>query len=354
MKPKISIIVPVYNTARFLKKCINSIINQSFKEWELVIVNDASPDNSSEILSYFENKDKRIKIVNHPQNKGVDQSRFTGLEHATAQYVMFVDSDDWLNHNALQILYTKIEEEHADIVFGSMVRVIDNYKILKSKPGNAYTSQNLTGSICQPELFEKYYISYFGVNRLLVNVWAKLYRRSTIDKAQLKPTFAKMGEDLVFNMELHPFLEKIAFVTDAVYYYRFGGMTTKLNPLFLDNMKSQYLLKKECIEKFNYRVAAPYIRYELINCFYTYFYSSILYTNCTLDTLREEIRNELTDSFYDDSLFEGIDLSEKAIALKTRDMDAMIQVIQKKLKAERPKHRLKMRLFKVFNLFARL
>lgn len=347
MRPEISIIIPIYKTERFLKKCINSIIDQSFKQWELILVNDCSPDNSSKILSEYKKKDNRIKIINHSVNKGSSQARFTGLENAVGKYIMFVDSDDWLTKNAVQVLYNRIEEGDSDIVIGSMIKVLDQYGIFKTKPQNSVVPKIMTESIVMPELFDKYFINYFGVNLFPSYMWGKIYRRKTLDKAPLEPMPFFMFEDMVFNLTLHPFLAKIDFVPDTVYCYRSGGGTSQTTPDFLKTVKIQYQIKENYIQKYNYTTAIPYIKYEIINCFYSHFKNLVLLDKLSYSEVERRIEEEVKDDFYNKDIFEGIEISEKALALKTKDSAKMIRIVRENVKKDRPRHILKKMISKI-------
>ncbi len=341
MKPEVSIIVPVYKTEKFLSTCIDSIICQTFRNWELILVNDCSPDGSDNILAAYEKNDDRIMVVDHCVNRGVSQARFTGLENSAGKYVVFIDSDDWVPRNAIRTLYDKIDEEGSDIVTGSMVKVLDRYGIIRSKPRNSSTAMNRTESISTPELFDKYFINYFGVNLLPSYMCGKIYRRATLDKAPVRPVSFSMFEDMVFNLMLHPFLTKISFVTDTVYYYRFGGGTSSSTPHFLSAVKEQYLLKEEYIDRYNYDKATPYIKVELINCFYSHFANLVILDRLNYGTLGKLIREEIKDDFYNKGLFEGIEMSKKASALKSGNVTGIIEIIRRDVRKNRPKHLLK-------------
>lgn len=93
----ISIIIPVYNTEKYLDQCIQSCLNQTFTDFELILINDASTDSSLYICNKYKQLDSRVHIINKSINEGVDKSRFTGLEHAQGKYILFIDSDDWLD-----------------------------------------------------------------------------------------------------------------------------------------------------------------------------------------------------------------------------------------------------------------
>lgn len=130
----ISIIIPVYNTERYLAQCIRSCLDQSFKDFELILVNDASTDSSLDVCKTYASLDYRVSIINKPMNEGVDKARFSGLERAKGEYVTFIDSDDWLNGcDVLRVMYEKAEETGADYVEIGMQRVMDRYKLIKKQ-----------------------------------------------------------------------------------------------------------------------------------------------------------------------------------------------------------------------------
>ena len=121
MAVKVSVIVPVYNVELYLEECLDSIINQTFKEIEIILVNDGSTDSSSEIIEFYALKDSRIVILTQP-NGGVSVARNTGIKKASGKYILFVDSDDTLLSNSIEVLYQKAEETGADIVIGNALR----------------------------------------------------------------------------------------------------------------------------------------------------------------------------------------------------------------------------------------
>lgn len=235
----ISVIIPVYNTAKFLSTCIKSVVNQTYQDLEIILVNDASTDSSIHICNRFKEKDKRIILIDKKQNEGVEKARYDGILVAKGEYICFVDSDDWLEKNALKRMYDKAIETDADYVEIGMQRVLDRHKIIKRKSNPA-----VKGLITQPQLFDSYYISFFGINILLVNLCGKLYKNSIFQEPP-QPIGLAMGEDLYFNLEIFPHLQKI-YIDDYIgYNYRFGGMTTRYNKNLLPNLKVLYSIKKE-------------------------------------------------------------------------------------------------------------
>ncbi|MBO4712065.1 glycosyltransferase family 2 protein [bacterium] len=122
--PKISIIIPVYNVEKYLRECLDSCVNQTLEDIEIICVDDASPDNSIKILEEYQAKDPRIKIFRHETNKNLGAARNTGLANATGEYIWFIDSDDYIDSKACQILYDAIKEFDVDMLCFSALRFI--------------------------------------------------------------------------------------------------------------------------------------------------------------------------------------------------------------------------------------
>ena len=249
MNSKISVIIPVYNTEKHLSQCLDSVINQDYKNLEIIIVNDASTDESLEICKKFAEKDIRIKIIDKKINEGLELARRSGTAVASGKYILHIDSDDWLAHSkVLSMMYDKAEETGVDYVQIQAYRTLDKYGLFKKKIIN----KGIYGLIEQPELFDKYYLSFFGRSFLSVSIWGKLYRKSLFDKVNIQPLGIKMGEDLGYNIQLFPYLKKIYILTEFGYHYRYGGFTSAFNPYLLPDLKKLHNYKLKLIEKYNY------------------------------------------------------------------------------------------------------
>ena len=120
---KISIIIPVYNTEKYLKKCLDSIINQTLKSLEIICIDDCSTDNSLNILKEYQLKDKRIKIIEQKENKGQGVARNLGLNIAEGEYIGFIDSDDWVDLNFFEKLYFAAKKYNSDVALAANVRI---------------------------------------------------------------------------------------------------------------------------------------------------------------------------------------------------------------------------------------
>lgn len=254
----VSVIIPCYNAESTIKKCIKSVLNQTFQDFEIVVVNDGSTDSSLFIVQRLQRKYKQIKLLNKTKNEGLGQARFDGLKFAGGDFVTFLDSDDWFDRFALQNLFNAIKEDNYDYVEMGVTRVIGKHGWIKRK-----INQSVLGSISQPELFDKYFISFYGVNSLSVAAWGKLYRKSFLDSVDLKPSPVVLGEDLFMNLTLFPHLSKIKILDYPGYYYRYGGMTTKYNPRLLKDLVTLYFIKRRIAENYNFTQFIPYMLIEL-------------------------------------------------------------------------------------------
>ncbi len=339
--PKISIIIPIYNTGKLLYECIDSCLNQSFRDIEIILVNDASTDSSLNICEVYAKKDKRVVLINKTKNEGVDAARFLGMSQARGKYLMFVDSDDRLtNSEVLSIMHEKLETLKVDYVEIGMNKVIGSKGWIKKK-----CISSIVGLINQPELFDKYYISFFGMNILFVNMAGKLYRKSVIDSANVKETGLKMGEDLAFNMQLFPYLKSVYILETTGYNYIYGGITSHYNPYLLSNLKALHLLKEKCIEKYNYNKAIDYVHVELKNILRSDICQAIIYRLGTKEEILERIKQELRDPVYERIVkpYDHIDFYNSAFmkALAKKDVELMYSICQERVLKERPKRMLK-------------
>ncbi len=202
---KISVIIPIYNVEQYLSKCLNSILNQTFPDLEIICVNDGSKDSSLQILENFAQKDNRIKIVNK-ENGGLSSARNAGLEIATSEWISFIDSDDWLDIDTFEKLERMFGQNPDIICFGTHLR--------GEVPPDIASADS-----------EYYRIKHLGFVDLTdqirettdVATWNKLYKKSIIDKYNLRFPVGRHYEDYSFYWE-YMFEAKTAFFTDEKFY----------------------------------------------------------------------------------------------------------------------------------------
>ncbi len=237
-KIKVSVIIPVYNVEEYIEKCLDSVVNQTLKEIEIIVVNDGTKDNSmKKIEKYF--SDSRIKIINK-QNGGLSSARNAGLEIAKGEYISFIDSDDFIEEKMLEELYN--ESENADIVFSNNL----NYNMLDNK----FSKE-------EREFFFDKMInkgSYICMYSSAV-VWNKIYKRDFLEKNNLRFIEGIIHEDDIFTIKSHFLAEKVKYVKKFHYYYRINRkdsiMNNKVKNKHLENYKVIYEQLKEFYDNFN-------------------------------------------------------------------------------------------------------
>ena len=160
MNDKVSIIVPIYNAEIFLKKTVNSILKQTYRNIEIILVNDCSQDNSISIINEFAEMDKRVVVVDKSVNEGEDYARFSGIDVATGDFLVFLDADDWFAEDAISLMLSCAQAYNADIVYTNHWRVYSKRFHIKRLGllNNKYCNRLINGKE-KDELF----ISFFGV-----------------------------------------------------------------------------------------------------------------------------------------------------------------------------------------------
>lgn len=202
MKVDISIIVPVYNASSFISKCIRSILNQKFRNFELLLINDGSTDNSLELCQEFAANDDRVKVFNR-KNHGVSATREFGIQNAQGEYTLFVDSDDWIDENMLQDMFYAAKTNNADLVGSNFYEVYNDRKILNRTYYN--TKEEFTRDVIK---------SHWGV------VWKILVKKEIYVKNDIHfPININGGEDYVVCVKLLLNSEKVISVDKAFYFY---------------------------------------------------------------------------------------------------------------------------------------
>ncbi len=204
---KISVIIPVYNVEKYLRRCLDSVINQTFRDLEIICVNDGSTDGSAEILEEYKSKDARIILLNQ-ENLGLSAARNTGLKIAKGEYIGFVDSDDWVELNFFEKLYEAAKKYNADAACSEIKRPHESGKIsFKLK----FTNEKVLSRI-----HDKYF--YNKVPRQCY-VWNKIYRRSELERQKLTFKEGVMFEDVYFTPRFLYFSNKIVIVPGIFYNY---------------------------------------------------------------------------------------------------------------------------------------
>lgn len=225
MKPKVSIIVPVYNMRDYLEKCLDSVTGQTEKEIEIILVDDGSTDGSGDILDRYAEKDERI-IVQHNKNQGISATRNSGIKAASADWLMFIDSDDWISKDAVKYLCEFIRDD-ADIIDGDyIVAPSEDISVPFTNGAVNYSSDKSVLYNCcivNPKTHKAIYKKIADGNMpSLTFVWGKLYRKSVITENNLFfDSSLKRGEDQKFNIELMKHINGVVKADKIIYFYRY-------------------------------------------------------------------------------------------------------------------------------------
>lgn len=207
---KISIIVPVYNAEKYLTKCLNSLSFQTYKELEIIAVDDGSTDKSGQILADFAKRDNRIKVI-HSENHGVSHARNIGLDVATGEYVGFVDSDDWVDKDFFEKLLQAIEENNGDIAGAGFVLELPHKTQYKLTVKDA---QNFSRERAIEEIFA------IAERPLLIwSLWDKLIKHELIPEIRFDENL-KLSEDQYFMWQVLGKIKKFVYVPSLGYHYR--------------------------------------------------------------------------------------------------------------------------------------
>lgn len=249
--PDISIIVPIYNAEKYLNKCIESLINQTKKELEFILVNDGSTDNSEEIIKSY--KDKRIKYFKN-ENQGIGKTRNFGIEKATGKYIMFVDSDDYIDKNMAKLMFDKAFSNSLDMVVCDYYKVINNENIEEKLPSFKQTTlKNSPNLLCDINL----------------SPWNKIYKTSLIKDNNIKFVENLKYEDAPFVIEALDKANKVGKVNKCLNYYVIHGnseTTVRDKRVFdilkiIDKIRKYFKDKdyiKESLDKLTVRIITNY------------------------------------------------------------------------------------------------
>ena len=249
MNPKVSIIVPVYNSEKYIAACIESLINQTLKECEFIFVNDGSKDKSQHIIEEYRSKDERIILINQ-ENSGISIARNTGLSIAKGEYIGFMDNDDYAKLDMFEILYNTAKKEDLDIVVSQTILGRDGKQIIRPSifPDNRIYNQDFIQQNIIPNLLRK---------EDLFAVWNKIYKRSLINSNSICfPKNRIIEEDNMFNLHIFNLATKVIFIDYAGYYFRENAVSESRS--FIENDYFEKALDKlhfDYIKEYNLKIS---------------------------------------------------------------------------------------------------
>lgn len=250
----VSVIVPIYKVEQYLEKCVNSIKNQTYKNLEIILVDDGSPDNCPALCDSLAKTDNRIKVI-HKTNGGLSDARNVGFSSSTGKYISFVDSDDYLNTNFIETLYNNLINTDADMSICSFLKVQENENIDNLIVENA-------------EIFEfddsNKFEQLYGPYKLeFVTAWGKLYKREIFEK--IKYPVGKINEDEFVCHHILSLCKKICY-TDSKYYYYLQRQNSIMNQKYteknfnaFEGLYDRFLFFKENYPKLSLEALYAYL-----------------------------------------------------------------------------------------------
>lgn len=231
MKPLLTVIIPMYGVEKFIAKCLDSIIAQSYSNMEIICVNDGTKDRAAEIAEEYAKKDSRIQVLHNPQNMGLFRARVEGLKIAKGEYIAFVDADDYIGVDWYRLLIDKAVKEDADMVIGNTINVDENGYAYYYNNYRKFTTTHDT--IENDDILRTFY-DQEGACFVWHTVWNKVYSARLVKKCmpyfKLVDFHMIMGEDIAFSSVFYTHAKKLCFAdADCYFYYRHSEASTSLS-----------------------------------------------------------------------------------------------------------------------------
>jgi len=246
----ISVIIPVYNVEEYLHICLNSILKQTFQDFEIICIDDASTDSSSEILEYFAQKDSRIKILKNEKNIGLGPSRNRGMDASVGKYIIFLDSDDWYSFDTLETFFHEAEENNLDMVMGKPIVFYENQKFFGMEE---YYDAEFMNKF-DHKVFNHWDLDKTKLFHIPIAVWNKLYLKSFLDENNIRfPDEDYIHEDNPFSCKVITRAKRISLINKYFYNRRRrpGSLMTLNDDRLFDNIPIVYLILEVFLEDVN-------------------------------------------------------------------------------------------------------
>ena len=246
INPKISIIIPIFNSENFIEECLNSLIYQTFKNFEIICVNDGSTDNTLEILKEFQNKDKRIHIINQ-NNRGEEIARNVGMKESKGEYLMFLDSNDIFKNTMLEELYAKIKKNNLEIIICNSInfKILNNEKIFDEHKNYIFSNERkfFFEQTFSSQNIDKYFFEIF-----IWWPWDKIFKKDFIENLEIDFKNLNSTNYLIYIYLTVLSSKKISFIDKIFINHRIGVKLSKEN--FKENKCDNYYFAIKELKKF--------------------------------------------------------------------------------------------------------
>lgn len=247
----ISIVVPIYKVEKYLAKCLDSLVNQTYPDIEIILVDDGSPDESSRVYEKYAKKDSRITIIKQ-ENQGLSGARNTGIKAALGEYIMFVDSDDWIELDTCEKALIKIQKNKADVVFWSYIREYPDAQ----KTTYLFGDTELFWDVDSIKNLHRRIVGLVGGELrepqkidALVTAWGKLYRKEIIEGCFFTDTKKIGTEDALYNIQVFSKVKRAVYLPEPMSHYRKEN-TSSLSHQYKRKLAGQWKELYSFIEQF--------------------------------------------------------------------------------------------------------
>lgn len=287
----ISIIVPVYKVEKYLDRCVSSLINQTYRNIEIILVDDGSPDNCPKMCDEWAIKDTRIKVF-HKENGGLSSARNAGINIAKGELIIFVDSDDYIEYNTCELINQNYQNYHADLIVYSLNYVSDgckNHIIINLDENKLYNKDFI---------YKKLIPGYIGVDKIdeyqiQPYAWNKVFKLSVLRKNKIKfDENRKMWEDKPFVVTYLKHSENISFISNGLYNYVNipGSLSRKIEYSIFDIIVKNYMLYSELFDDYDFK------NINIVNYYYKVIKNKILecaqHSSFKKEELKKQLKNE--------------------------------------------------------------
>lgn len=301
---KVSVIIPAYNVEEYIEKSINSILNQTFKDIEILVINDGSTDGTLKVLNSICENNTNIVLIDK-KNEGVSEARNVGVSMARGEYIYFVDADDWLHERAIEVLYNKAKEKNTDILCFNFYKVLEN-RLIKEK-GCSVELNTIQGEA---------FLRLCLLGKVMPSLCTKFIKSDFIKENNIKcPKSIGYGEDLVTTINLAYNAKIVGYIDEYLYYYlyRLSSVSNSNNKKRLDIKEALNFIEKFLKDKnvyYNYREEFEYIEY-------LHSYHNAVIDSSTIDNFHKELyfeykaKGNITSNKYILELIKNCSLEKK-------------------------------------------
>lgn len=301
--PFFSIVMPVYNVASYLPQTIESILSQTFSDFELILVNDCSPDNSAEICNRYAESDGRIQVICLSENGGASHARSVGLQKVQGKYVLFADSDDTLSAELLQIAYTAVQKTYADVIMFNAVEIYVNAEnSVYDKIDVCFPAQNYTtAEQVRTAVIEIEKTTLFGY------LWNKFYSVQLLQRANIDFCDMPLNEDFKFNIDLFPFVSSLVTL-DYIGYQYYKRDNQSLTGKFVKNYFDLQIMRIQLLLDFyqNFNMCTESVKEALCGIYERSLFSALQRNFDSRSNLYRKDRVAFLKTQFDSVLFQEL------------------------------------------------